>query len=119
MAEDVLSRCISLLVETGQFQLLSGSRNQKMPSHVLFANDIMVFCRGSKKNLTVLMSLFASYEDAFGQQLSMDKCKYYAGLLSKRRIIDIAALLGFSQGALPLIYLGVPLFQGKPKVRHL
>ena len=31
----------------------------------------------------------------------------------------ISSLSGFSHGIFPFIYLGIPLFQGKPKTIHL
>lgn len=35
------------------------------------------------------------------------------------RISRIASILGLSAGRLPFIYLGVPIFKGKPRRRHL
>ncbi|WJX39138.1 hypothetical protein P8452_26715 [Trifolium repens] len=44
LAEEVLSRGISKLVVDGNMELIKGSRNSLVPSHCLYANDIMVFC---------------------------------------------------------------------------
>lgn len=65
------------------------------------------------------MQLFHLYGDASGQWLNNAKCRFYADSLSNRRRMDISDLLGFQSGQLPFMYLGVPLFQGKPKKVHL
>ena len=46
IAEDVLSRGISKLVQEGKVDLISGSRHQCIPSHAVYADDVMVFCKG-------------------------------------------------------------------------
>lgn len=89
-----------------------------MPSHVLYA-DILVFCRASKNSLLNLLNLFKEYESASGQVISKEKSKFYSGSISSSRSESISSILGFNAGCLPFIYLGVPLFKGKPKKVHL
>lgn len=98
---------------------LSGPKGFSFPSHTLYADDILVFCKGDKKSLEALMNLFMHYGQASGQLLSLEKCKFYYGKLSAKRVADISYVLGFLAGQLPFNYLGVPLFQGKPKKSHL
>lgn len=57
-AEDALSRGISNLVSSGQLKPMTGPRYCPSGTHVLYANDIMVFCKGTKRNLCNLMALF-------------------------------------------------------------
>lgn len=61
LAEDVLSRSISLLVYSNQLQPMVSPRGCQTPTHVLYADDIMVFCKGTKRNLSSLFSLLSSY----------------------------------------------------------
>lgn len=49
--EDVLSRGISHLVNSGSLQPISGSKNTSTPSHVLYADDVLVVCKGTKRSL--------------------------------------------------------------------
>lgn len=58
---------------------MSGPKGFPPPRHVLYANDIFVFCKGTKRNVDVLFNLFATYSQAFGQHLSLAKCKLYFG----------------------------------------
>lgn len=43
IAEDVLSRNISRLVEQGKIELIKGTIHFQIPSHSLYADDIMIF----------------------------------------------------------------------------
>lgn len=65
------------------------------------------------------MSLFKSYGETSGQYLSYDKCRFYAFNFSSARIASVSNTLGFVARDFPFNYLGVPLFRGKPKKRHL
>lgn len=46
IAKDVLSRNITKLVQQGKVELIKGSRSYNIPSHSLYADDIMIFCKG-------------------------------------------------------------------------
>nr|ABN09154.1 RNA-directed DNA polymerase (Reverse transcriptase) [Medicago truncatula] len=46
LAEDVLSRSLTKLVEQGKLKQMRGTRNCLVPSHILYADDIMIFCNG-------------------------------------------------------------------------
>ncbi|XP_058776647.1 uncharacterized protein LOC131650967 [Vicia villosa] len=88
LAEDVLSRGISKLVEKKKVKLIKATRDSYVPSHVLFADDIMVFCKGDK------------------------------GSITNQRHLHIASRLGFNTGQGPFTYLGAPIFRGRPKPIH-
>lgn len=49
LAENVLSRGISLLVQEGKLLPMIGPRGLQVPSHVFYVDDIMIFCKGNKK----------------------------------------------------------------------
>jgi hypothetical protein len=46
IAEDVLSRCISKLVNEGKLDLIKGTWHIRVPSHTFYADDLMIFCKG-------------------------------------------------------------------------
>lgn len=79
--EDVLRKGIALLVNSGKSKPMASPRGFQTPSHVMYANDIMVFCKGTQNNLRTLMS-FEEYGDISGQKLSLGKCTFYAGSVS-------------------------------------
>lgn len=98
---------------------MSGPRSCPPATYALYANDIMVFCKGTKKNLAVLMTLFQNYGSFSGLHLSMEKCRFFIGSMSLSRQMEIKQFLGFKAGNLPFTYLGVPIFKDKPKTVHL
>lgn len=119
LAEEVLSRGITSLVSRGELNLMAGPRGTHVPSHVLYTDDVMIFCKGTQQNLHSLMDLFRRYGEVLGQVINPNKSTFYSGGLSANRQAGIANALGFSVGKLPFTYLGVPLFQGKPRRVHL
>lgn len=119
MAEDVLSRGISHLVDSGLLHTVSGPKNLKSPSHMLYANDVLVFCKGNKTGLDALMHLFQEYGSASSQYLTPSKCRFYSSSISVVKSSRIANALGFSASSLPFSYLGVSIFKGKPRRSHL
>lgn len=119
LAEDVLSRGITHLVSSNLLKPMSSSKGCQTPSHVLYADDVMVLCKGSKRNLSNLLALFAEYAYTSGQCLSIGKCRFYAGGMNSSRVQQLKNMLGLPPGSLPLTYLGVPMFKGKPRVTHL
>lgn len=66
LAEDVLSGGVSLLLDSGVLQPMRGPKGFFCPSHILYADGIMDFCKATKYNLESLMALFQSYGQASG-----------------------------------------------------
>ena len=119
IVEDVLSRNISRLIEQGRLDLIKGTRAIQVPSHSLYADDIMMFCKGKLSYFQALMELFNSYAMASGQHINPSKSTVYYGSISATRIDLITDMIGFNKGSLPFNYLGVSIFKGKPKRSHL
>lgn len=115
IAEDALRRGITHLVNSGLTDLIAGPRGHAPPIHIFYVDDLLVFCKVNKKSLQNLMSLFHSYGQASSQLLSHEKCRFYAPNMSPPRCASISSTVGFSQGQLPFIHLGVPIFRGKPR----
>jgi hypothetical protein len=94
------------------------SRGAFVPSHVLYADDIMIFCKGTEKIIWFVLCIFNDYGVASGQIINKTKSRFYVGSLSNSRLMTIASLLGFNAGSIPFNYLGCPIFVGKPKAIH-
>jgi hypothetical protein len=58
IAEEALDRGITHLVETGKLTLIKGARGTLVPSHVMYVDDLMIFCKGSISNINNLKNLF-------------------------------------------------------------
>jgi len=115
LAEEVISRSLTKLVREGKLTLMHGTRDLHIPSHILYADDMMIFCKGTSSNINVLKHVFFKYAEASGQFVNPNKSSIYAGSITNHRLNQIAQNIGFSIGSLPFQYLGVPIFKGKPK----
>lgn len=118
LAEEVMSRSITKLVREGKLKPILGSRDNTVPSHILYADDIMIFCKGTSSNIQNLTNLFVKYAQVSGQCVNPNKSSIYAGAIPHQRLTSIASNIGFNIGSLPFTYLGVPIFKGKPKTVH-
>lgn len=119
IAEDVLNRGITNLVNEGKVELIKSSRHQHIPSHTLYAEDVMVFCKGKLSVIQALKNLFTDYANCSGQHINPSKSLMFSNSISNSRMNFLVNMLGFSIGTLPFNYLGVPIFKGKPKAACL
>lgn len=107
------------MVNSGNLIPMASCRSCTTPTYVLFADDIMVFCKGNLRNLHNLMAILKNYGEALGQFLGLDKCQFFVGDMTTSRKTRIQNFLGFRQGLLPFTYSGVPIFKRKLKKVHL
>ena len=115
LAEEVISRCLTKQVMAGKLKLIQGTRDIPIPSHILYADDMMIFCKGTLSNINCLKQIFFNYAEVSGQLVNPQKSSIFSESISNRRLSQIASSLGFKIGSLPFTYLGVPIFRGKPK----
>ena len=119
LAEEVLSRSLIMAANSGALHLMAGPRGVLMPTHSLYADDIMLFCRADKRNLKQVLKILQSYGQVSGQIMNCAKSKVYFGQGAKQRKAAITSILGMTEGSTPFTYLGVPIFKGKPRCFHL
>jgi len=118
LAEEVLSRAITTSTNRGRIIPISYCRGNNFPTHVLYADDVMIFCTGLKSNVRELIHIFHKYSEVSGQVINNTKSRFYTGAMTGTRANTISNMLGFSVGTVPFQYLGCTIFQGKPKVIH-
>ncbi|KAM2909038.1 hypothetical protein COP2_048488 [Malus domestica] len=117
-AEEALSRGLSSLFSTGRITFISAPRGCCPPTHVLYADDLFIFCRGNVRSLRSLRNFLDKYGCASGQLVNASKSTFYLGSSSVHRKAHVSRHLGFRLGVVPFTYLGVPIFRGKPKRIH-
>lgn len=96
LTEEVLSRGISKLVQNDQLKLMDCPRGFRVPSHVLYADDILIFCKGIRSNIKSLQKLFDRYSEISGQFVSCEKSKIYSGSISQNKSYRLQILLGLA-----------------------
>ena len=88
-----------------------------MVSHLLFADDMLVFCKGYEKLAKGVNDASQKLEQYTGLAINKQKSKVFLSKGCKVKD-EIAAILGVPIGCLPLKYLGLPLTISYPKARH-
>lgn len=76
LAEEVLSRAIQTATLAGELRPMSYCRGMALPTHILYADDILIFCTGLKSNIRCLLRIFTDYSEASGQLINYDKTTY-------------------------------------------
>ncbi|VFQ83062.1 unnamed protein product [Cuscuta campestris] len=87
------------------------------PSHLIYANDLMIFTRGQKRNLIKLKDTLELYLKASGQQINIQKSKFYTSKkTTNTQAQNMEKAQGIRRGNLPFTYLGATIFWGAPFV---
>lgn len=73
MAEEVLSRLIQLRVQQEDLKPMKLGRRLKFPSHLLYADDVLMFCKASKDNAVAIKRALSEYGALSGQLVNPDK----------------------------------------------
>ena len=89
LAEEVLNRDLSELVNDKKILHMVGSQGLLTPSHVLYANDIFVFCRTDNKFLRNLSTFLKTYGDFSGQYVNNSKSSFFTMDNSTRFVTKI------------------------------
>ncbi|XP_026429013.1 uncharacterized protein LOC113324961 [Papaver somniferum] len=108
IAEDVLSRRLTSLVMQGKLKPML-QRNGVHPTHIMFADDIFLFCNVEKRNLKSLLQILEEYQKASGQEINLSKSKCFVGGTSNARKNQLAEVCGMNLSNFPDKYLGVML----------
>jgi hypothetical protein len=95
LVEDVLSRSISRLADTGVLDLMRGTRLVNVPSHSFYEDDLMVFCKGKLSCVKALNDLFNNYALQSGQVISTSKSTIFSGSITHGKLNLIVAVLNF------------------------
>jgi hypothetical protein len=116
LAEEVLSRGISSLMDKKLVLPFQITKSIKGISHSLYADDIILFSNANANTLTNIMKFLKDYQVASGQRINNHKSKFYASkhipLARKTKINNIN---NFDEGNLPFTYLGCNIFSGKSR----
>ncbi|RVW53160.1 LINE-1 reverse transcriptase-like [Vitis vinifera] len=111
MGMEVLSNLIRRAVEGGFLsgcRIRGGGRQPVHISHMLFADDTIIFCEARKEHLTHLSWILFWFEAASGLRINLDKSEIIpVGKVDEME--EMAAELGCKVGSMPFVYLGLPL----------
>ncbi|GKV22985.1 hypothetical protein SLEP1_g32779 [Rubroshorea leprosula] len=72
-----LSALLSRAIRRGDLKGLTWCRGYPCLSHLFFANDSLLFGEASVQEATRLLEILKEYEGVSGQQINLDKAKYF------------------------------------------
>ena len=79
----------------------------------MFANDLVIVCKVSPTSLRLLMEAFHLFTACTGLKANMSKSQIVFGGTSSVVRNECMELIGFSEGHLPITYLGLPITASK------
>ncbi|RVW14110.1 LINE-1 reverse transcriptase-like [Vitis vinifera] len=111
MGMEVLSVLITRAVEGGfihDCRIWRGREQAVNITHLLFADDTIVFCEAKKEALLHLGWILFWFEAASGLKINLDKSMVIP-VGKVEGVLEMAAEIGCRVGQLPTVYLGLPL----------
>ena len=111
---EVLSRLLLREETRGSFHGINIGRTILSISHLMFADDTILFFRARQDEVCAIWSCISKYQEWSGQRVNIQK----PGLMfskncSERRKRDISGFLGIQECDKEIYYLGNPLFLGR------
>ncbi|XP_057779879.1 uncharacterized protein LOC130998477 [Salvia miltiorrhiza] len=119
IAEDVLSHLFLNCVHSRHLVPMDFSRGSHFPTHLLYADDILIFCKASVRNAKKIKEILNLYGELSGQICNPVKSHvFFSSRVATPLRNNIQRELGFAIGSLPVTYLGVPLFTGRIRASY-
>ncbi|GKB44569.1 hypothetical protein Tco_0889511 [Tanacetum coccineum] len=82
-------------------------------THICFADDLLLFCHGDSKSVSILKSALDDFRAVFGLLPSMPKSTVFFGNVKDAAKSRILKVMRLTIGTLPVRYLGVPLISNR------
>lgn len=116
----MLSRLLWKNFEEGQIHCISHPVGAPLVSHLLYANDLLVFVNGEKRSMRRLVKILEIYEKWSGQLIDKDKsAHFFSKKIEISRWRSLIMLTGFMEGKFRVTYLGILLVSGRLTSRDL
>ncbi|XP_020258489.1 uncharacterized protein LOC109834882 [Asparagus officinalis] len=103
-----LSRKLDMFKEDRSFKFHPRCGELKI-IHLIFADDLLLFSKGDIHSVKLLFNYFKEFSEVSGLVANPEKRKIFYGGDDNYAKCLIRNLLNFTEGALPINYLGVPL----------
>ena len=108
---EALSRMLVAATAAGQFSGFTvGNEAGSLisVSHLLFADDTLVFCDADSTHITALRGILSRFEEMSGLRINLGKSELVP-VGDVPYFHELVEILGCRESALPLKYLGLPL----------
>ena len=108
---EALSRMLDVVAILGQFSDFSvGNSTSTLlsVSHLLFANETLIFCDANSNHIAVLRGILTRFEAMSSLKINLGKSELVP-IGDVPNMEELVEMLGCRQSSLPLKYLGLPL----------
>ena len=78
-------------------------------TNLTFADDVLLFCRGDSKSVSMMMETIRKFSDSTGLKVNPAKCQMFFGGMDGCSKENLRRITDFAEGKLPVRYLGMPL----------
>ncbi|KAL0430780.1 UNVERIFIED_CONTAM: hypothetical protein Sradi_0704000 [Sesamum radiatum] len=85
------------------------------PSHLSYADDVIIFTNCKEDGLVRFIQFLRRYENMSKQKINYAKSAFIPGKKASLIAQRIKAITGFTMKALPITYLGAPLYKGNKR----
>ena len=85
LAKEALDRALHHMFLWGAVKQISGYMGSTPPSHVFYADDLIIFCNASFANVSIIKQLLDQYGAAFGQVVNRSKSSIVLGRNAKKK----------------------------------
>ncbi|KAL9241975.1 hypothetical protein vseg_016025 [Gypsophila vaccaria] len=109
---EYLSRILGVVAQQETFKFHPMCGHMKL-NHLLFADDLLLFCKGNEQSIMWILRGFSTFSLASGLDLNKEKTNIYFNGVTTVLIDNILQVSGFKRGSLPFKYLGVPISSKK------
>ncbi|KAL1823105.1 hypothetical protein ACET3Z_009883 [Daucus carota] len=105
---DVLSELLNSAGANMNFKFQNNIKASKL-NHLCFADDLLLFCKGDKDSIMLMMQSVNTFEAFSGLKINACKSTFFASNTSPELKAWINQEYGIQLGNLPTKFLGVPL----------
>ncbi|WMV56909.1 hypothetical protein MTR67_050294 [Solanum verrucosum] len=111
---EYLSRILHVMSQLPDFRYHPMCKKVKL-THLIFADDLMIFCKGTVESVNRVMEALAHFSAATGLEANIEKSSVFLAGVDEDTRSQILLRTGFSIGQFPIRYLGLPLSPKKWK----
>jgi hypothetical protein len=111
-----LSVAINNAVLQGEWEPIRISNSGPQLSHLLFADDVLLFIKAKNSQLRYVKSLFDRFSKASGLKINISKSRaFYSSGIPQGKIHSLTTVTGIRSTTSLAKYLGFPMLHGRPK----
>lgn len=113
---EVFTRALAQAESTKAIQGIKISRNASQVSHLLFADDCLLFVKADMHNVNNLLDIINNFSEISGQQINFQKSAvFFSKHFPSRHCRMLLRRLKMKKMSLEEKYLGIPLFLKRKK----